>query len=419
MNQFAASPTIGFNTNPTAPNVTNGFAPAFFWDDGFPAANLVLPPRIDPSVANGTSPSALPSNSFDLPRYQNWSVTAERQIGQNILLDVSYIGNRGSRLTNSAASLGVRDNMNNPSVLSLGAALLNSDINSPAAQAAGIQSPYPGFVGNVAQALRPFPQYQNIGYWAVPTGSSAYNALEVGLRKRFSGGLQAQFSYTWSKFMTDTAEYGMAGLDPGPQNPLDPHKGEWARSQDNVPQTFILSYTYELPFGKGKPLLNMGGPLNKVVGGWKVSGVQRYEAGRPLALFMNNDLGGFLFSSTNRPNKVGSGLGNTSRGMNPATDRYLNASGFADPGPLQFGAETRTDATINTFPYYTEDLNFIKDTKLYQESVNLRFEGQMTNILNRHTWCDPNTNWSSPSFGVVSGQCDQPRRIQFGLKLEF
>ncbi len=417
MNQFAASPDIGFNTNPTAPNTTNGFSPGLLWDRGFPASDVVVGPVIDPSVANGTSPVALPAQSFNLPRYQNWTVTLERQIAENMLLDVSYIGNKGTRLTNSGTSLGIQDNMNDPAIRSYGASVLNADINSPLAQAAGIKKPFPSFTGNVAQALRPWPQYQNIAYWAVPTGESLYNALEIKFLKRFSQGLQAQVAYTWSKFLVDDAENGMSGLDPGPQNPVD-IRAERSLSYDNVPQILIVTYSYELPFGHGKQFLNGGGVTDKFLGGWRISGLQRYEAGRPLGITINNDLSGILFNSTKRPNKVGLGTDHTGRGMNPNTELYLKSSGWADPGPLQFGNASRTDPHISGFANFQEDLNLIKDTKIKDE-LNFRFEVQGSNALNRHTWCDPNTNWSSPQFGQVSGQCNFPRRIQLGAKLEF
>ena len=71
-----------------------------------------------------------------------------------MMVDVSYIGNHGSRLNHHWQTLGVDANMNSPSVLSLGTAVLQSDVNSDLARQAGIQSPYPGFTGNVAQALR-------------------------------------------------------------------------------------------------------------------------------------------------------------------------------------------------------------------------------------------------------------------------
>ena len=419
MNQFAASPDIGFSTNPTAPNLTNGFSPAVMWDNGFPTSDIKLPPSLNPAIANGTRPTTLAPGSFNLPRYQNWTLTAERQIGNNMVLDLSYIANRGTRLTNSPGSEGINDNMNNPAVRSLGTALLTADINSPAAAAAGIRSPYPGFTGDVAQALRPWPQYQNIDYWAVPTGSSLYNSLEAKFQKRFSNGLQAQAAYTYSRFTSDDAENGMSHLNDGsPQDPSNPHLGEYARSSDSVPHLLVISYSYDLPFGHGRHFFNQNGVADRFIGGWTFAGLQRYEAGRPLAITMNNDLGGVLFNGEKRPNKIGVGTLHTSRGMNPKTELYLNTTGWADPGPLQFGNALRTDPTISSFANYQEDLNLIKDTHLVSET-SLRFEVQASNAFNRHTWCDPNTNWSSAQFGQVSGQCNLPRRIQLGAKFKF
>jgi hypothetical protein len=88
-----------------------------------------------------------------------------------MMLDVSYIGNHGSRLNHSGQRAGLDANMNDPAVLSLGAALLNSNINSPAARQANIPIPYAGFNGTVAQALRRYPQYQNIDWRGPPAGA--------------------------------------------------------------------------------------------------------------------------------------------------------------------------------------------------------------------------------------------------------
>ena len=87
-----------------------------------------------------------------------------------MMLDVSYIGNRGSRLNHHQQTLGVDANMNHPDVLALGSTVLQSNINSPVARAANIPIPYPGFNGNVAQALRQWPQYQGIDWRGVPLG---------------------------------------------------------------------------------------------------------------------------------------------------------------------------------------------------------------------------------------------------------
>src|SRR5438874_3790838 len=142
--QFQGDPTMGYNSNPTVPNISNGFSPAFSFDQGFPATSaacpgglasspcILQPPFIDPTFANGTSPLAFAKNGLTLPRYQNWSLTFEREIVKNMRLDVSYIANRGTRLTAPWQAMGIYGNMNDPRVLSLGTTVLSSSCNSGA-----------------------------------------------------------------------------------------------------------------------------------------------------------------------------------------------------------------------------------------------------------------------------------------------
>ena len=217
----SGAPTLGFQGNPVAPNLSNGLQPAFYLDQGFPQDRIIQPPFIDPTFANGGSVIAVAPNGLTLPRFQNWSVTLQHQLGPTTMLDVSYIGNRGSRLNHHFNSLGVGANMNNPSVLNYGASVLQADINSDVARNAGIPVPYPGFVGNVAQALRAFPQYQQIQWRGVPTGESQYHALEFVLERHFSRGLQFRVGYTYSKLHNNGAEsaQGDNGINDSVQNP--------------------------------------------------------------------------------------------------------------------------------------------------------------------------------------------------------
>lgn len=415
--QFITQPTIGFQGNPTAPNLTNGLNPAFYLDQGFPQDKIVRPPFIDPAFANGTAPVAVAPNGLTLPRFQNWSLTVERQIKSNMTLDLSYIGNRGTRLTHTWQTLGVAANMNNPSVLALGSAVLNADINSPEAQAAGITPPYPGFTGNVAQALRPYPQYQNIQYRNVPTGKSIYHAFQAVLEQRFSHGLQFRVAYTFSKLLNDAADSAQAGngVNFGVQNPINTQRGEYGLSADDVPHAFLVAYTWELPLAR-----NVTSKFaSAVAGGWNLAGVLRYESGRPLNIFMNNDLGGFLFNGQKRPNRVAGAKGVADRSnFDPNADRYFTNSAWADPGPLQFGNAPRRDGTVRGFPTYNEDLSVFKNFPI-RERAKVRFEAQFGNIFNRANFCDPDTNFSSGTFGQVFTQCNQPRSIQFGLRLDY
>jgi hypothetical protein len=303
-------------------------------------------------------------------------------------------------------------------VLALGAAVLGADINSPLAAAAGIKSPYVGFTGDVAQALRPWPQFTNLNALSVPYGYSSYNAFTAQVDKRYTGGLFGRIAYTNSKLINSGAEDVLAGEDRGIQNPLRGAVDDRALSRDDVPQSLILAWSYELPFGKGKRY-SFGGPMDKIVGGWTISATQRYDKGRPLGISMAcGELCSFLFSNVKRPDRVpgARGYGKTSN-VRPG-DQYLLKSGWADPGPLAFGNEPNNDPTIRSPHYFNEDFAISKMTPI-TERFDARFESNIGNIFNRHLWCDPDTNWSDSTFGQVSAQCNTPRSIQFGLRIEF
>jgi hypothetical protein len=408
-------PTLGFEAANTAANVTNGLYPTFLLDDGFPRSSVRFPPFIDPSFANGTAPVGYPKDGLVLPRYQNWSFTVQQQFSDNMVLDLSYVANRGTRLPHNPQFLGWAYNMNNPDVLRLGTRVLQSDINSADARAAGITSPYPGFVGNVAQALRPFPQYQSIEWRDIPIGQSIYHSFQAKLDRRFSNGMQFRTFYVWSKLLNNRAESGQRG-GAGVQNPIDTQRAEWSVSGDDVPHSLVFSWTYELPFGKNLT----SGVMAHLLRGWTLNGILRYESGRPLAITMNNDLAGLLFNTTKRPNRAANTSGKTAVAgdFDPNKQLWLNKGDWYDPGALQFGNAPSRDNSVRGFRNYVEDVSIFKVTNI-GEIFKLRFEAQGGNVTNRVVFCDPNQNWSAATFGQVSLQCNQPRSVQFGLKLEY
>jgi hypothetical protein len=421
-NQFAGTSELGFSTNPTVPNTSNGFSPAFYWDNGFPKNSIALPPTIDPGVGIGSGPTWITANRNTLPRYQNFSLSVEREVGNSWLLRAFYSGNHGTRLPSNASSLGLLDNMNSPSVLALGSALLQQACNGVTCPG-GVPIPYAGFTGDVAQALRPWPQYTNLNILSVPFGYSDYNSFTAQVDKRFTGGLLARVAYTNSKLINSGAEDVLAGDDPGIQNPLNGSKDDRALSRDDVPQSLIVAWSYELPFGRGKRF-SASGALDKIVGGWTVSATQRYDEGRPLAISMACDFCGLLFSNEKRPNRVpGSHVYGVTSGIRPCVaglpcQTWLNRSAWSDPGPLTFGNEPQNDPVARSPHYYSEDFAIHKQIP-FNERVHALFETNVGNLFNRHLWCNPDTNWSDPNFGQVSGQCNTPRSIQFGLRVEF
>jgi Carboxypeptidase regulatory-like domain/TonB dependent receptor len=412
--QFMGQPTIGFQASPFVQTPDNGQHPAFTLDTGFPQSVIVKPPFIDPTFANGTAPLAVAKNGLTLPRYQNFSLTVERQLTNNMRLDVSYIGNRGTRLTDNWQRMGLAANMNNPSVLALGSNILGSACNITTCPA-GITLPYATFNGDVAQALRRYPQYQNILFRGTPTGSSLYNALEAVLEQRFAHGLQFRVGYTYSHLVSNGADSAQAGngVNATVQNPIAPN--EYGLSSDDVPHVLLVGYTWELPVGK-----NLKGPAGLLLGGWNFSGALRYESGRPFNIVMNNDLGGLLFNGQKRPNRVkgANGVTHRSGNFNPFAQSYFIKSAWADPGALQFGDAPRRDGSVRGFPTYSEDVNLFKVFPI-KENLKMRFEAEVGNLFNRTDFCDANNNFSAGSFGTVNTQCNQPRQVQFALRFDF
>ena len=188
-----------------------------------------------------------------------------------------------------------------------------------------------------------------------------------------------------------------------------------------LPNAFLVGFTWQIPTGN-KFKSGFG---NAVLGGWNASGVMRYESGRPLNIFMNNDLAGFLFNGGKRPNRVKGVSAHHTGTFDPNANSYFNIAAWTDPGPLQFGNAPRSDGSARGFPTYSEDMNLFKVFPI-RERLQLRFESEFGNIFNRVRLCDPNTNWSSGAcrsrhgnFGQVSTQCNQPRSIQFAVRFTF
>jgi hypothetical protein len=305
--------------------------------------------------------------------------------------------------------------MNDPSILSLGAAVLNAPADSDIARANGIALPYAGFTGNVAQALRMYPQYRAIQSRSVPLGRSQYHAFQAVLEQHVTQGLQYRIGYTYSRLNNNGAESGQGseGINGGVQDPVHWDQQDWGLSADDTPHVFLVGFTWDLPRSS-----TATGFKKQLINGWNVSGILRYETGRPLNITMANDMGGFLFNTQKRPNKAGGDPVAAGGDFDPNADRYFNRDAWTDPGPLTFGNAPRRDGDARGFAVYNEDVNVSKTFDLVGRAT-MRFEAMFGNIFNRTTFCNPNTNWSSGAFGQVFTQCNQARSIQFGLRVDY
>jgi hypothetical protein len=417
---------VGFNMGYTAVNsvasTDTGVTPAVYLDNGFPE-NFPLPPFINPAYGVGTTVYYMAKEDAHSPYLQNWNFNIQRELPANILLDAAYAGSKGTRLITNLYN----HNQVDPRHLSLGS-LLTADINSSAARAANIPYPYSGFTGSVAQALRPYPQYTGITRPYQNAGSSTYHALQMKVQKRFSHGLNFLVAYTMSKSITNSEAQFAVPFSSGAQDSFN-HKPEKSISQNDYPHNLVMSYSYELPLGTGKPFLNGNRVVAKLAGGWRVSGIQQYQSGSPMNVIVSNTLP--IFNSVLRPNVVAGvpvrapvGEG----GFDPARDRWINPNAFTLPAPYTFGNAGRWLSDLRRPAFINEDFSIMKRTVVH-ERVTVDFRTDFFNAFNRVIFgglagspfsSGFNNNLSNPAtFGLTGSQANLPRQIQFGLKVNF
>src|SRR5262249_7350418 len=202
---------------------------------------------------------------------QRWQLAVQRQLVADTVLEVSYVGNRGTRMRVG------RDLNPVPAQY-----LSTSPFRDQAAidfLAVAVTNPFAGLLPKTtmnnptiarSQLLRPYPQYsglsstENIGYaW--------YHSLQLRVDKRFSRGLNATMSYTWSKTMEATSFL----------NPSDTKLEEVISTQDRTHRLAVI-WMYELPFGKGRRFLGSNNLVNKLVGSWQVQGIYTAQSGAAL-----------------------------------------------------------------------------------------------------------------------------------------
>jgi len=429
-------------------------------DTGFP--DFAPPSNAqDPTLNNGGFPDYVAHDYGRPGMVQNWSLEVQHQLASDLILSVAYVGLHSTRLHSNLAQV----NTINPQFLSLGTKL-NDSVLSPEGQATlaslGVTVPSwfeplygPSGKDLVGQLLRPHPQFQSIGTNCCleNLGQSTYNALQAKLERRFRNGLNLLASYTFSKTLTDADSSfptftGFNSNVFGAQNPYN-LKAEKSVSFQDIPHTFVLSYLYELPAGPGKKHFNHG-VASKVLGGWQVGGVHRYQNGSPVvinefATSPNFTGGNYRFTiipgvplispnaSSFNPFGANSGCKGNTDGTFTArsTNNFFNCAALLDPNTSAalvatqgyvFGNLPVAFGNIRSPGYVNEDFSIIKRTYI-TESQSLIFKLDIPNAFNRHVFGGIDGNPGSSTFGVPGGGnhsvLDPARQIQITLRYQF
>ena len=334
-------------------------------------------------------PLPLPDSALAIQRdlrtgyMQHWNFNIERQLGEKSVLEVAYVGSKGTKL------------------------LTARDINQPQPSALPPGLPF---------VPRPDPRFDDINLLESRANSN-YNALQVRFQQRLVRGLSSLLSYTWSKSIDDASNFFSSAGDPNfPQNSYDV-AAERGRSNFDVRHRLSVSYSYALPFGKGRQYLAKNGWVSTALSGWESYGIVTVQSGRPFTVALlpdidNSGTGRSIlgFGANDRPNIVGN-----PELSNPTTDQWFNTAAFTFSAPGTFGDAGRN--ILDGPGYQTVNLSLMKNTAL-SERVNLQFRAEAFNLFNHPNFNLPDNFLGSPTFGRITSARD-PRHIQFGLKLLF
>jgi hypothetical protein len=364
------------------------FNPPFSASFSYPSDQLNPSTALRP--AQGFPPVAFPGGNFnnlfiningrpyDFPAAysQQWNFTLDRQFKQ-FHVEAAYVGNKANKL------------------------MANRNINQPQPAAGSVNS------------RRIFPGWGSITFQE-PRGNSVYHGLQTKAEKRFSKGNLFLVSYTWAKAIDDSDSTQLSTTS-GTGNLQDQKnlRGERSRSFQDVRHRLVVSYLYELPFGKGRSFLNDSSALvDKIVGGWQVNGITFYQSGRAFTIASPTDHSN-TGSSNIRPNATGISPDLPSNERSP--QRFINAAAFAIPAGFSFG---NTGRNVGTGPSQTNfDVSVFKDFAFDSEARRkLQFRAEFFNILNMPQFQIPNRTFNTPQFGTITETINDNRDVQLALR---
>lgn len=391
---------------------------SFFFPDLCPfatsacASNPATPPsgysmsQGFPLITEPTSPSQFGGNinaqnlNFKQGRIQQFNLNVERQLPGNVLLTVGYAGARSSHLLTSD---------------------FNVNLTSPTA--CGTVA---GYTLGCGAPPTPWPNFGDI-YDVFDNGHARYDSLQVRAETKSSHGLYALVSYTYSKDFDTGMPDGLGSSIGAVYYPL-PGAATMDKglSQIDLTHNFTASVVYDLPFGKGKRWGNgWAGATNALFGGWEVTVIEHAISGFPLFLVDSTNNSGVNFQwngdSLNRPDRVCSG-----QMSNWTVSEFFNTSCFQAAASGELGNSDRTP--LFGPPLVNTDFSAIKDIPLpFREGASLQFRAEFFNLWNHPQFAEPVNNPSigyvadvgSAGFGRISATVNNPRLIQFALKLRF
>ncbi len=367
---------------------------------GFP---LVTTPQ---PVSNFAGTVQSQDLNFKQGMVQQYNLNLEQQLPANVVLTVGYAGAHSTRILLQ----GLNQNIGSPSACDPKSTTFDPNYRLGCAAGGGaLVPPYPFFY------------VSNIG----DRGSSRYDSMQIKAEtKSAKHGLYALLGYTWSHAFDNGLPDGLGSNVGATYWPLPvPSRTDWGLSQINLSQQFTASVIYDLPFGKGKAYGGgWSGPMNAAFGNWQITVIEKVTSGFPVFVFNSDNQSGvnfeYNFLPVNRPNQVCD-----PKSGSRSISHWFN-TGCLTPAPVgELGTASRTPVSGPDF--VNTDFSLIKRF-LVTERVGLDFRAEIFNLFNHPQFGLPGNDMSqafggtaSPSFGVINTTVNNPRLVQFALKLTF
>ncbi len=297
------------------------------------------------------------------PTTQHWSLGVQRDLAKDFMVELTYVGTRGTHLSRTVQLNQAREGT---------------------------------VVGGVsANAVRPYLGYAGIGY-NENSAASRYHALEAHALRRFGGGFLFEASYTFSK--------GLGDPESAPQDTYNKRADFGLLDLDRT-HMLALNYVYELPFYR-----QAGGWKGALLGGWQLSGISTFQSGLPFTVTVSGDRAA-VGGGTQRPNMVG----RPHEGRGSSLDRYFNIAAFALQPMATFGNAAPNSVRgpgINNW-----DFSVFKNLH-WQEKWRLQVGAEFFNFFNHPQFEGVGSVVGSATYGRVTSARD-PRIVQLRAKLSF
>lgn len=400
---------INTSTTNMVTTIDGGKTPFSVLSNPFPTG-IIHPPGHDgpfQQTFEGQGFNAFVNTNY--PGYsQQWNLDVQRELPDGMLFDVAYVGSKATKIPVEQIVLDQLPDQ----YLSMGSALFNS-----------VPNPFYGLITSGAlaqpsttqeQLLLPYPQYQGVTEFWPYGGKSVYHSMQMKVEKKFSKGSTFLASYAVGKLISDTdsvtAWLESSGGAWAAQDAYN-RRAERSLSTYDVPQRFVLSYVMDLPVGRGKKFLaNVTGLPGKLASGWAVNGITTFQSGFPIQMYA---------LTATRPNNICQGSARLSGSATSRLNEWFKTSCFAQPAPFTYGNAGRVTNVraqgVNNF-----DFSLFKNTYFGPEDkLAIQFRAEFFNLFNRVQFGYPGQTLGTPSFGVISSQTNDPRLIQFALKLIF